>query len=60
VDDDLREALKEVGKHIEDVSRQISSTKSNPASIRAMRKCLLDAADTLSIYLRIQGTRLAD
>lgn len=60
MDDDIRENLKELGDHLEAVARQVKSTKSNPKSIKAMRHCLLDAADTLAIYLRIQGIRLAD
>jgi hypothetical protein len=58
VDDDIRENLKEVGKHLEDVGRQVASTKSNPESIVAMRDCLIDDANTLDTYLRIQSSRM--
>ncbi len=45
MDDDIRENLKELGKHIHDVGRQISSTKSSIQSLTAMEECLSDAAD---------------
>jgi hypothetical protein len=57
MDSDIRENLKEVGKHLEDVGRQVASTKSNMESITAMRDCLIDAANTLDIYLSIQRMR---
>jgi hypothetical protein len=57
MDSDIRENLKEVGKHLEDVGRQVSSTKSNTESIRAMRDTLILAADTLDTYLSVQRMR---
>ena len=57
MDSDIRENLKEVGKHLEDVGRQVASTKSSMESITAMRDCLTDAAKTLDIYLSIQKNR---
>ncbi len=57
MDDDIRENLKELGKHIHDVGRQISSTKSSIQSLTAMEECLSDAAETLATYLRIQKDR---
>jgi hypothetical protein len=57
MDEDIRENLKEVGKHLEDVARQVASTKSSMGSIEAMKECLTDAAATLEIYLRIQKER---
>ena len=57
MDSDIRENLKELGKHLEDVARQISSTKSSQESIVAMRDCLIDAENTLDVYLNIQKMR---
>ena len=57
MDSDIRENLKELGKHLEDVARQISSTKSSQESIVAMRDCLIDAENTLDVYLNIQEMR---
>lgn len=57
MDADIRENLKEVGKHLEDVGRQVASTKSNTEIIRAMRDILVMDAETLDIYLGIQRIR---
>ncbi len=58
MDDDIRTNLKEVGKHVEDVGRQIASTKSSTESIAAMRDSLRRGADTLDVYLEIQTSRI--
>jgi hypothetical protein len=57
VDDDIRELLKEIGDHLQNVARQVASKKSNRESIEAMRDCLRESADTLDTYLRIQKER---
>lgn len=57
MDSDIRENLKELGKHLEDVARQISSTKSSQESVGTMRDCLIEAANTLDVYLNIQKMR---
>lgn len=57
MDDDLRELLKEIGTNLQDVARQVASTKSSMESIRDMRDCLRVSADTLDTYLRIQKDR---
>lgn len=57
MDDDIRENLKEVGKHLEDIGRQVASTKSSMASIVAMRDSLGYAVNTLDTYLEIQKIR---
>lgn len=57
MDSDIRENLKEVGAHLQDVARQIASTKSSQESITAMRDCLGLAEETLATYLAIQRTR---
>lgn len=59
MDEDIRENLKELGRHLEDVARQVTSTKSSVQSITAMKSCLVDAADTLETYLNIQKERYA-
>jgi len=57
MDSDIRENLKEVGAHLQDVGRQVASTKSSQESITAMRDCLSLASETLDTYLAIQRTR---
>lgn len=57
MDSDIRENLKEVGKHLEDVGRQVASTKSSMESITAMRDTLILNAETLDTYLNIQKER---
>lgn len=57
MDEDIRKNLKEVGKYLEDVGRQIASTKSSTESIRIIRECLRETADTLDMYLSIQKMR---
>lgn len=57
MDDDIREELKELGKHLQDVARQVASTKSSVQSITAMRECLTMAAKALDHYLEIQKMR---
>lgn len=57
MDEDIRENLKELGKHLQAVARQIASTKSSMESIELMRDCLLDSAETLEVYLSVQKNR---
>jgi hypothetical protein len=57
MDSDIRENLKEVGKHLHSVANQVASTKSSMESIAAMRDCLADASNTLDTYLKIQAER---
>lgn len=57
MDDDIRNELKEVGRHVQDVGRMIASTKSSMQTIEAMKECLHDAAKTLRTYMDIQKER---
>lgn len=57
MDDDIKEHLKELQRHIEDIARQVGSTKSNLTSIMSMSECLRTSADTLDTYVRIQKDR---
>jgi hypothetical protein len=57
MDDDIRENLKELGKHIEAVGRQVASTKSDVTGLTAMSECLSRASETVDTYVRIQKDR---
>jgi hypothetical protein len=57
MDDDIRESVQELGKHIQAVGRILSSPKSNTASIELMREALLTGADTLDQILEVQQSR---
>lgn len=57
MDADIRQNLKELGKHVNDIGRQIASTKSNQEGLKAMSESLDTARKTLDIYIGIQARR---
>jgi len=57
MDDDIRDELTALGKHLHDVARQIESKKSNVSGMIAMSDTLALAKETLDIYIKIQVER---
>lgn len=57
MDEDIRENLKEIEKHIHDVGRMIGSTKSTVQSIAVMKECLESSAENLGRYINVQRMR---
>jgi hypothetical protein len=54
MDADIRASLKELGKHLHDVARQVESTKIDIDGLIDMREILLMASTTLDTYINIQ------
>lgn len=59
MDEDLREDLKDLSKHIQDVGRFIGSKKRTVEELTSMRDVLKQAAKTLNVYIKIQSDRNA-
>ena len=57
MDEDIRDNLKELSKHIEDVARQVGSTKIDVTGLTEMSETLRLNADTVETYVRIQKDR---
>jgi hypothetical protein len=57
MDDDIREDLVELGRHIQAVGRILASKNSNMASIELMSAALLTAAETLDEIIEVQQSR---
>ena len=57
MDDDIREDLGELGRHVQAVGRIIASKRSNMSSIELMSSALLTAAETLDEIIEIQQSR---
>lgn len=53
MDDDIRENLKELSSHVQDIGRQIGSTKTDIFVLMEMRNALQLDARTLDHYIEI-------
>jgi len=57
MDTDIHNDLKDVGRHVQDIGRFISSPKRTATDLEEMSKALLLAAETVDTYTRIQQMR---
>lgn len=57
MDEDIRNDLKSLSKHIQDVGRFIGSNKRNAEDLKDMAEVLRMAAETLNTYVRTQKMR---
>jgi hypothetical protein len=57
VDEDIREDLKDLSKHVQSIGRIIGSETSGITNLTAMSNCLRDAKQTLDAYIKIQQER---
>lgn len=57
MDSDIREALREVGKNINDSGRMAASKKSTISSLETVSEALRLSADTIDTYIRTQKLR---
>lgn len=57
MDEDIKDDLKRLSKHVQDVGRFVGSNKRDAKELEDMAEVLRMAAETIDTYVRVQRTR---